>query len=100
MDLRRPAPRRCSSRNGSFSAAGHELNGGQPMISKRVGELEDELGILLFDRATSGARLMAKAVLETGRHRPRFFRPPAKRLPPSLPIFTPASPRRRRLGVL
>ncbi|RVG19735.1 LysR family transcriptional regulator [Sinorhizobium meliloti] len=46
-----------AARNGSFSAAGHELNVRQPIISKRIRELEDELGVFLFDRATSGARL-------------------------------------------
>ncbi|RVI07741.1 LysR family transcriptional regulator [Sinorhizobium meliloti] len=46
-----------AARNGSFSAAGHELNVRQPIISKRIRELEDELGVFLFDRATSGVRL-------------------------------------------
>ncbi|MBP1848144.1 DNA-binding transcriptional LysR family regulator [Rhizobium petrolearium] len=46
-----------AARNGSFSAAGHELNVRQPIISKRIRELEDELGVFLFDRSTAGARL-------------------------------------------
>jgi len=45
------------ARNGSFSAAAHELNVRQPIVSRRVREVEDELGILLFDRSTAGARL-------------------------------------------
>jgi len=46
-----------SARNGSFSAAANELNVRQPIVSKRIKEVEDELGILLFDRASTGARL-------------------------------------------
>ncbi|MBQ1804242.1 MAG: LysR family transcriptional regulator, partial [Bifidobacteriaceae bacterium] len=46
-----------TARNGSFSAASLELNVQQPIVSKRVRELEDELGIPLFDRSTAGARL-------------------------------------------
>lgn len=57
MDLRHLRYVIAAARNGSFSAAGSELNVGQPIISKRIGELEDELGVFLFDRATSGARL-------------------------------------------
>ncbi|WP_234837439.1 LysR family transcriptional regulator [Sinorhizobium meliloti] len=57
MDLRHLRYVVAAARNGSFSAAGHELNVGQPIISKRIRELEDELGVFLFDRATSGARL-------------------------------------------
>ncbi|MBN8932487.1 MAG: LysR family transcriptional regulator [Rhizobium pusense] len=46
-----------SARNGSFSAAANELNVRQPIVSKRIKEVEDELGIPLFDRSSSGARL-------------------------------------------
>lgn len=58
MDLRHLRYIVASARNGSFSAAAHELNVRQPIISKRVRETEDELGgVALFDRSTSGARL-------------------------------------------
>ncbi len=46
-----------SARNGSFSAAANELNVRQPIVSKRIKEVEDELGIPLFDRSSSGARV-------------------------------------------
>ncbi len=45
------------ARNGSFSAAAYELNVRQPIVSRRIREAEDELGVLLFDRSTAGARL-------------------------------------------
>ncbi|MDI5927785.1 LysR family transcriptional regulator [Rhizobium leguminosarum] len=57
MDLRQLRYVVAAARNGSFSAAGHELNVRQPIISKRIRELEDELGVFLFDRSTAGARL-------------------------------------------
>jgi DNA-binding transcriptional LysR family regulator len=57
MDLRHLRYVVAAARNGSFSAAGYELNVRQPIISKRIREVEDELGVFLFDRATSGARL-------------------------------------------
>lgn len=60
MDLRHLRYVVVAARNGSFNAAGHELNVRQPIISKRIRELEDELGVFLFDRAISGARLAPK----------------------------------------
>ena len=57
MDLRHLRYVVAAARNGGFSAAGHELNVRQPIISKRIRELEDELGVFLFDRSTAGARL-------------------------------------------
>ncbi|ARS71053.1 LysR family transcriptional regulator [Sinorhizobium meliloti] len=57
MELRHLRYVLATARNGSFSAASHELNVQQPIVSKRVRELEDELGVLLFDRSTAGARL-------------------------------------------
>jgi DNA-binding transcriptional LysR family regulator len=57
MDLRHLRYVIAAARNGSFSAAGHELNVRQPIISKRIREVEDELGVFLFDRSTAGARL-------------------------------------------
>ncbi|MCA2411274.1 LysR substrate-binding domain-containing protein [Rhizobium leguminosarum] len=57
MELRHLRYVVAAARNGSFSAAGHELNVQQPIVSKRIRELEDELGIPLFDRSTAGARL-------------------------------------------
>lgn len=57
MDLRHLRYVLAAARNGSFSAAGHELNVRQPIVSKRIRDLEDELGVFLFDRSTGGARL-------------------------------------------
>ncbi|WP_454618596.1 LysR substrate-binding domain-containing protein [Bradyrhizobium cenepequi] len=58
MELRHLRYILASARNGSFSAAGYELNVRQPIVSKRIKELEDELGgVVLFDRSTGGARL-------------------------------------------
>ena len=59
MDLRHLHYIVASARNGSFSAAAHELNVRQPIVSKRIKQLEDELGVILFDRSTSGASLTA-----------------------------------------
>jgi DNA-binding transcriptional LysR family regulator len=59
VDLRHLRYIVASARNGSFSAAAHELNVRQPIVSKRIKELEDELGVTLFDRSTAGARLTA-----------------------------------------
>ncbi|MBN9055134.1 MAG: LysR family transcriptional regulator [Rhizobiales bacterium] len=57
MELRHLRYIVASARNGSFSAAANKLNVRQPIVSKRIKEVEDELGIPLFDRSTAGARL-------------------------------------------
>lgn len=57
LDLRHLRYIVASARNGSFSAAAHEFNVRQPIVSKRIKQVEDELGVPLFDRSTSGARL-------------------------------------------
>ena len=57
MDLRHLRYVVATARNGSFSAAALELNVQQPIVSRRIRELEEELGIALFDRSTAGAKL-------------------------------------------
>jgi DNA-binding transcriptional LysR family regulator len=57
LDLRHLRYIVASARNGSFSAAAHEFNVRQPIISKRIKEVEDELRVTLFGRSTAGARL-------------------------------------------
>lgn len=57
MDLRHLLYVIASARSGSFSAAAHEFNVRQPIISKRIKEVEDELNVKLFVRSTAGARL-------------------------------------------
>lgn len=59
MELRHLRYIVASARNGSFSAAAHELNVRQPIVSKRVKEVEDEFGVCLFDRSRAGASLTA-----------------------------------------
>lgn len=59
MDLRHLRYIVATARNGSFSAAAYELNVRQPIVSKRIKEVEDELGVVLFVRSTAGARLTA-----------------------------------------
>lgn len=57
MDLRHLRYIIASARGGSFSAAAHEFNVRQPIISKRIKEVEDELQVKLFVRSTAGAHL-------------------------------------------
>jgi DNA-binding transcriptional LysR family regulator len=57
---------------GSMTAAARRLRATQPAISKQLSELEDVLGITLFDRLPRGVRLTeAGAVLH--RHAARIF---------------------------
>lgn len=46
-----------AARHSSFTRAAHDLNVSQPAISRRVAELEDDLGAKLFDRSTKPIRL-------------------------------------------
>lgn len=57
MDLRHLRYAVATARNGSFSAAALELEVQQPVVSRRIRELEEELGAALFDRSTAGAKL-------------------------------------------
>lgn len=57
MELRHIRYIVASARNGSFSAAAQELNVRQPIVSKRIKRVEEELGVQLFERLKSGARL-------------------------------------------
>ncbi|MDP0929691.1 LysR substrate-binding domain-containing protein [Paracoccus onubensis] len=57
MDFRHLRYVTATARNGSFSAAALELKVQQPIVSRRVRELEEELGTALFDRSTAGAKL-------------------------------------------
>ncbi len=57
MDLRHLRYVVATARNSSFSAAALELEVQQPIVSRRIRELEEELGVALFDRSTAGAKL-------------------------------------------
>ena len=45
---------------GSMSAAAKRLQVGQPTVSRRVGELEHQLGFSVFERSVAGARLTSE----------------------------------------
>jgi DNA-binding transcriptional LysR family regulator len=45
---------------GSFQGAARRMNATQPAISKRISELEAELGVQLFDRSPRSCRMTAK----------------------------------------
>jgi DNA-binding transcriptional LysR family regulator len=64
MDLRHLRYIVAAARNGSFSAAANEFNVRQPIVSKRIKEVEEELGVRLFERSTAGARLTLHSVFK------------------------------------
>ena len=41
----------CAARHGSFTQAAHELNLTQSAVSRQIKDLEEQLGVLLFERA-------------------------------------------------
>jgi DNA-binding transcriptional LysR family regulator len=57
MDLHHLRYIAAAARSGSLRAAANEFNVKQPIVSKRIKEVEDELGVRLFERSTAGARL-------------------------------------------
>jgi DNA-binding transcriptional LysR family regulator len=59
-DLRQLATFVAVARTGSFSAAAHRLNTTQPAVSNRIRELENSLGVRLFERTTRSCHLTAK----------------------------------------
>jgi DNA-binding transcriptional LysR family regulator len=50
----------CVARNGSFQSAAAQLHTTQPAVSSRIRELEQALGVQLFDRSGRQARLTAR----------------------------------------
>jgi DNA-binding transcriptional LysR family regulator len=52
-----------AARNGSFTAAAAELNVTQPAVSRMLGQLEQHLGVRLFDRAGGRAVLTEEGEL-------------------------------------
>jgi DNA-binding transcriptional LysR family regulator len=52
-----------AARNGSFTAAAAELNVTQPAVSRMLGQLEDHLGVRLFDRTAGRAVLTEEGEL-------------------------------------
>jgi DNA-binding transcriptional LysR family regulator len=59
-----------TSKAGSFSKAASQLGVTQPTISRRIENLEQSLGVRLFDRLPSGVTLTARGqtILEAARH--------------------------------
>ncbi|WP_293460587.1 LysR family transcriptional regulator [Phenylobacterium sp.] len=54
-------------RHGSFVKAADDIGVAQPTLSKSISRLEDELGIKLFDRTGSGAKVTPMGALLVGR---------------------------------
>ena len=67
MDLRHLRYIVASARNGSFSAAAHEFNVRQPIISKRIKEVEDELADLFLELAVHEDQLHYPVYYAVGR---------------------------------
>lgn len=63
MDVRHMRQVLAIHRHGSFVKAAEEVGVAQPTLSKSIARLEDELGLKLFDRTGSGARVTPMGAL-------------------------------------
>lgn len=63
MDVRHMRQILAIHRHGSFMKAAADLGVAQPTLSKSIARLEDELGLKLFDRTGSGAKLTPMGAL-------------------------------------
>lgn len=63
MNFRQLETFRCIATLGSFSAAAERLNSSQSTISSRIQELEQSLGVQLFDRSSRSVTLTARGRL-------------------------------------
>ena len=67
MDVRHMRQVLAIHRHGSFVKAADDVGVAQPTLSKSISRLEDELGIKLFDRTGSGAKVTPMGALLVGR---------------------------------
>ncbi|MBJ7408777.1 MAG: LysR family transcriptional regulator [Phenylobacterium sp.] len=67
MDVRHMRQVLAIHRHGSFVKAADDIGVAQPTLSKSISRLEDELGIKLFDRTGSGAKVTPMGALLVGR---------------------------------
>lgn len=67
MDVRHMRQVLAIHRHGSFVKAADDVGVAQPTLSKSISRLEDELGIKLFDRSGSGAKVTPMGALLVGR---------------------------------
>lgn len=67
MDVRHMRQVLAIHRHGSFAKAAEAVGVAQPTLSKSIARLEDELGLTLFDRSGSGARVTPMGALLVSR---------------------------------